>query len=133
MGLMSAAGESSQVWPEGHCPGLQRAMELIGGRWTGSIMLALLAGARRFSDIRAWVPGLSDRLLCDRLHRLEAEGLVCRTGVAGDGAGYVPTEPARALVPVLRELAEWAARWNIAAAREPAEPCPMETSDPAAR
>lgn len=132
-GLMSAAGEPPQGWPEGHCPRLQRTMELIGGRWTGSIVLALVAGACRFSEIRAWVPGLSDRLLCDRLHRLEAEGLIRRTDAGADGAGYVPTESARALVPVLRELAEWAERWNIAAAAGPGDTPGVKTSDPASR
>jgi len=108
-------------------------MELIGARWTGSVLLALLAGARRFSEIRAWVPGLSDRLLCDRLQRLEAEGLIRPTGAGGGGGGYVPTEPARALEPVLRELAEWAERCDIAAPAEPGDPPPVERADPGFR
>lgn len=89
-------------------------MELIGARWTGSIMLAVLGGAERFSDIRAWVPGLSDRLLCERLRRLEGAGLVRRTGAARDGAGYAATEQALALTPILRQLAAWAEQWDVA-------------------
>ncbi|MCF6745907.1 helix-turn-helix transcriptional regulator [Blastococcus sp. KM273128] len=104
----------SAGWPSGHCPRLQAVIELIGARWTGSIMLAVLGGAERFTDIRAWVPGLSDRLLCERLRRLEGAGLVRRTGAGREGAGYAATEPALALIPVLRQLAAWADRWDIA-------------------
>ena len=52
------------------CPAYRRAMELIGRRWTGSILRALLSGATRFSDVTAAVPGLSDRLLSERFKEL---------------------------------------------------------------
>ncbi|WP_284536544.1 winged helix-turn-helix transcriptional regulator [Nocardioides sp. T2.26MG-1] len=55
-------------------------------------MLAVLSGARRFSDIRVAVPGVSDRLLCDRLRRLEAEGFLERHAATDPGlVGYAPT------------------------------------------
>lgn len=49
------------------CEVFHRAVELIGRRWTGAIIQALLAGARRFSEIRAAIAGISDRLLAERL------------------------------------------------------------------
>ncbi|MDQ3780055.1 MAG: winged helix-turn-helix transcriptional regulator, partial [Chloroflexota bacterium] len=49
------------------CPAYHRAVEVIGRRWTGAILRVLLSGEIRFSDITAAVPGLSDRLLSDRL------------------------------------------------------------------
>jgi len=110
---MCAAGGPPTAWPSGHCPRFQAAIELIGARWTGSILLAVLAGSRRFSDIRASVPGLSDRLLCERLRRLESAGLVIRCELERAGPAYAPTEPARALVPALRDLAAWAERWQV--------------------
>lgn len=99
---------------DGYCPRLQGAVELIGSRWTGSILVVLLAGARRFSDIRDAVPGLSDRLLCERLRRLEAEGLVTREaeGSAARAVAYAPTSKAEELMPALEALAVWARRWH---------------------
>jgi DNA-binding HxlR family transcriptional regulator len=55
-----------------------RAIELIGRRWTGAILRSMLAGNVRFSEIRRTVPGLSDRLLSERLKELAAEGPVER-------------------------------------------------------
>ena len=57
----------------GFCPLYHRAIEIIGRRWTGAIIRALLAGDTRFTQIRSTIPGLSDRLLSERLKELEAE------------------------------------------------------------
>ena len=61
------------------CPAYHEAIELIGRRWTGAILRVLLSGARRFSDITTTIPGLSDRLLSERLKELEGAGIVTRT------------------------------------------------------
>lgn len=117
---MSEQSRVSGQWPPGHCLGLQQALELVGGRWTGSILLAVLSGARRFSDIRVAVPGVSDRLLCDRLRRLEDEGLLERHAARDPSlVGYVPTEAGRALVPALRALSDWTTRWRGGTGHEP--------------
>jgi len=65
------------------CPRFHLAVEIIGRRWTGAIVRAMLSGRTRFSDIREVIPGLSDRLLSRRLRELEAEGLVRRSVHAG--------------------------------------------------
>ncbi len=117
---MTEQNRTAGQWPPGHCPRLQHALELIGGRWTGSILLAVLAGARRFSDIRMAVPGVSDRMLCDRLRRLEAEGLLERHAEKDPSlVGYAPTEAGQALVPMLRALADWTTRWSSGSEHEP--------------
>ena len=48
---------------QGYCPVFHRAVELIGRRWNGPIIRALLDGADRFGEIRSRIPGLTDRLL----------------------------------------------------------------------
>src|SRR5213080_4192199 len=60
------------------CRLYHRAVELVGKRWTGAILLVLLDGPLHFSGIRELVPDLSDRLLSERLKELEAEGIVER-------------------------------------------------------
>ncbi len=47
---------------ESYCPVFHRAVELIGRRWNGPIIRALLDGAERFGEIRSRIPGLTDRL-----------------------------------------------------------------------
>jgi DNA-binding HxlR family transcriptional regulator len=95
------------------CPAYRRAMELIGRRWTGSILRALLSGATRFSDVTAAVPGLSDRLLSERFKELEAEGIITRvvTPAIPVRIDYRLTEKGRALHDVILAVSTWAETW----------------------
>ena len=92
------------------CSLYHHAIELVGKRWTGAILLVLLDGPLHFSGIRQLVPELSDRLLSERLKELEAEGVVERKVL--DGAPvrveYSLTAKGRALEPALRALKDWA-------------------------
>ncbi|MDR7542958.1 MAG: helix-turn-helix domain-containing protein [Armatimonadota bacterium] len=95
------------------CPLYHRAIELVGKRWTGALIRALLDGPRRFSDLLGVVPGLHDRLLSERLKELEAEGIVARrvypeTPVRVE---YELTEKGRDLKRVVDEVQRWANRW----------------------
>src|ERR1019366_8094933 len=56
----------------------QRAIELIGKRWTGAVVKALIPAPARFNQLLAGIPGISDRVLTERLRELETEGLVER-------------------------------------------------------
>jgi DNA-binding HxlR family transcriptional regulator len=99
----------------GCCPRLHAAVELIGKRWTGAILVVLLQHERpmRFSEIAQAVPMLSDRLLSQRMKELEARGIVERRVFAGSPARveYELTDMGRELAPPLRELKAWAHRW----------------------
>jgi DNA-binding HxlR family transcriptional regulator len=102
------------------CPRYQRAIDIIGKRWTGLILRVLLAGPRRFSQIEAGVGGLSARMLSERLKELEGCGIVERhvypqTPVRIE---YVLTEKGRGLQRALDELQRWADRWECAESPE---------------
>jgi DNA-binding HxlR family transcriptional regulator len=92
------------------CALYHHAVELIGRRWTGAILLVLVeAGPLRFSEIRVLVPDVSDRLLSERLKELEAEEIVLRqvydeTPVRVE---YELTDKGRALQPALKALKQW--------------------------
>ena len=96
------------------CPAFHRAVELIGRRWTGAILRVLLDGAERFSDIAAAVPGLTDRMLSERLKELEAEGVVTRTVSPETPVRieYRLTPKGRALGCVLDAIGAWAHAWS---------------------
>jgi DNA-binding HxlR family transcriptional regulator len=111
---MTQDATSSPVtdFPHGdYCPNFQRTMELIGRRWTASILRALFAGKERFTDIAHTVPGLSHRLLTERLEELRTAELVSIEPGTKHGT-YHLTEKGRALGPVFRELEEWNAHWS---------------------
>ncbi len=109
---MTATGDSHSTIT-GFCPLYHRAIEIIGRRWTGAIVRALLAGDSRFTQIRTTVPGLSDRLLSERLKELEAEDIVERRVVPSTPVrvDYRLTAKGRELVPVFEALGAWAERW----------------------
>ena len=96
------------------CPDFHEAIELIGRRWTGAILCSLIEGPRRFGELGKVVPGLSDRLLSQRLRELEEEGLVQRDVEAGTPVRvtYSLTEMGEALGPAIKELKSWAKHWK---------------------
>jgi len=106
-----ASHESDKVSP--YCPKFSRAVEIIGRRWTGAVVRALMSGRTRFNEIGAAVPGLSDRLLSERLKELEDEGIVTRTVTACRPVriDYALTEMGLALMPVVQSVSDWAELW----------------------
>ena len=95
------------------CPYYHQAVELIGKRWTGAIVDALLPGDRRFSELSQAIPQISDRLLSIRLRELESEGIVARAVAPAlpVAVRYGLTEKGRELEPAVRALYEWAGKW----------------------
>jgi DNA-binding HxlR family transcriptional regulator len=95
------------------CDRFHAAIELIGRRWTGAIISSLLKGATRFCEIRAAIPGISDRLLTERLKELEDHGIVERavSATRPPQVSYRLTEKGAALQVPLDAVGEWAATW----------------------
>jgi DNA-binding HxlR family transcriptional regulator len=114
------------------CPIFHKSVELIGRRWTGAIIRAMQSGRTRFSDIAHAVPGLSDRLLSERLKELEAEHIVTRTVFPETPVRieYELTEKGRDLDVVMLAISDWSARWvELDAGEECAAPECVEESE----
>lgn len=92
------------------CRAMVQHLEFIGRRWVGAILLAGVRGARRFSEYRALVEGISDRLLSVRLKELEAEDLIARAVIPTTPVTiqYEPTARGRALIAAAQPLTMWA-------------------------
>ena len=57
---------------------MTRVFQLLGKRWTGLIVVVLLQRPAHFAELRRAIPGISERMLSDRLTELAAAGLVLR-------------------------------------------------------
>ena len=94
------------------CP-IAVACETFAERWTPLILRELLAGSRRFNDIRQGLPLISRTLLAQRLRELQDAGVIeSRPLARGRGREYVPTRAAQEFSAVLERLGEWGQRWG---------------------
>lgn len=96
------------------CPRFHRAAELVGKRWSAAAIRALLPGPLRFNALQASIPGVSARMLSERLAELEDEGVVQRevSARAPVRVTYALTPKGRALARVVDALTDWAHHWT---------------------
>jgi DNA-binding HxlR family transcriptional regulator len=92
-----------------HCCGVARFLTLLDGPWATLIVRELLAGPRRFTELREALPGISAHTLTHRLRRFEAYGLVTRTAFAETPPRvvYELTTLGAALRSVLESMRQW--------------------------
>jgi len=92
--------------------GLAHALELIGERWAFLVLRELMYGPRRFSELKADLPGISANVLTQRLAELESRGLVRRVRLPPPASVqvYEATEWGQEAAPVMGHLGKWAAR-----------------------
>lgn len=109
----SANGSAADPAAVQVCPRFHAAIELIGKRWSGAIIWSLSAGPLRFADLKRAVPGLSDRLLSQRLRELEEAGVLSRTveDTLPVRVTYELTDKGESLEPAIISIGEWAERW----------------------
>jgi DNA-binding HxlR family transcriptional regulator len=94
------------------CP-IAVACETFAERWTPLILREVLAGGRRFNDIRQGIPLISRTLLAQRLRELEDAGIIESQPLArGRGREYRPTRAAEEFSEVLERLGAWGQRWG---------------------
>jgi DNA-binding HxlR family transcriptional regulator len=93
------------------CP-LAKTAEIVAERWTPLILRQLFAGRCHFSQFTEDLPGISPRLLAERLKTLEAHGVVERVALGGypPRVEYRLTESGRALRLLALAMSEWGAR-----------------------
>lgn len=92
--------------------GTAHGLELIGERWALLVLRELMLGARRFSGLRADLPGISANVLSQRLTELETKGLVRKVQLPPPASVqvYEATEWGLEAEPLIQTLGRWAAR-----------------------
>lgn len=113
------------------CPRYERAMQVLGKKWTGLIIHVLLSGKKRFCELKASMPEVSDRVLSERLKELEDEGIVARRvhDTRPVLIEYELTPKGRDLEPVVAAIQRWANRWYGAGAGRPPAAGAMAVGD----
>jgi len=88
------------------------ALDLVGERWALLVVRELLLGPKRFTDLRAGLPGASPNVLAQRLRELERAGVVRRRKLPPPAASrvYELTDWGMELEPVITQLGRWGAR-----------------------
>jgi DNA-binding HxlR family transcriptional regulator len=92
--------------------GVARALDAVGERWALLVVRDLLLGPKRFTDLAAGLPGMSQNVLAQRLRDLEEQGVVARR-VLGPPSGarvYELTDAGYELEDVVLALARWGSR-----------------------
>jgi len=91
---------------------MAHALDLVGQRWAMHVVRELLLGPKRYSDLKADLPGISTNMLSDRLSELEESGLVRRRQLPRPAAArvYELTEYGADLEPIITTLGRWGAR-----------------------
>jgi DNA-binding HxlR family transcriptional regulator len=90
-------------------------MWLLGGAWTPTLLWNLSAGARRFGELRADIPGISAKVLSGRLKDLEQKGVIVRTLMASSppSAEYSLSALGQELLPAINEIARIGERLKL--------------------
>ena len=121
--------KSHGKWYQDAC-GTAFAMELVGERWSMLIIRELMLGGRRFSDLRASLPGISAKVLTERLAGLEQAGVLTRRKLPPPSASqvYELTEWGYLAEPAIQELGRWAAHSHQHDATLPLSPVSLMLS-----
>jgi DNA-binding HxlR family transcriptional regulator len=96
---------------DAYCP-VAHALGLVGERWSLLVVLELMHGPKRYTDLTDSLPGIGTNILASRLRDLEAHGIVVKRTLPPPAASrvYELTAYGQALRPAIRELALWGAR-----------------------
>ena len=95
--------------PLTNCP-VRDVIDIISGRWSSLLMLALAEHPHRFGELRRLVPDISQRMLTQTLHELQRDGYVNREvfPTKPPGVEYSLTDLGRSMFEALNVLIQWA-------------------------
>ncbi|MXO72671.1 winged helix-turn-helix transcriptional regulator [Alteraurantiacibacter buctensis] len=117
-------------WYDDAC-GTAFALEVVGERWALLVLRELMFGPLRFSDLKAALPGISAKVLTERLAGLEQAGVVARAVLPPPARGtqvYELTPWGLMAEPMIQEMGRWAARSPIHDPRLPLSPVSLMLS-----
>jgi len=93
---------------------IEKALNVLQGKWTFLIIRDLFDGTRRFGELRKSLHGISPKTLSERLRELEEKGVVKRTAYATipPTVEYSLTDKGKSLKPIIKDMKLWGAKWG---------------------
>ena len=93
---------------------IEKALDILGGKWTFLIIRDLFCGTKRFGELRKSLSGVSPKTLSERLKELEEKGIIIRTAypTVPPTVEYCLTDKGRSLKPIIKEMKLWGAKWG---------------------
>lgn len=90
------------------CP-VETTLKMIGKKWKIIILRDLLAGTKRFGELKKSVNGISQKVLTSNLRQMEEDGLVVRKvyNEVPPRVDYTLTDVGYSLASVLDSMADW--------------------------
>jgi len=94
---------------DANCP-LRQMFDLVGGRWTATVLFVIGDGVKRYSDLQRQIPDVTKKMLTQTLRTLEGDALVERTvyPVVPPRTEYRLTPLGLRFLEPVAALAEWA-------------------------
>lgn len=95
------------------CSKVEECYHILGKKWIGLVIHTLMDKPKRFSEIHAFIPDLSKRVLNERMKELEEQGIVIRNVIAERPVRteYSLTKKGTELGRSLKALEDWADKW----------------------
>ena len=92
----------------GECP-VDAMMRVMDGRWKGTILWRLQEGAKRTSELKRSIPGITERMLIRHLHEMVEDGILLRHDkkTVPPHVCYSISPYGMTLAPVLEKICEW--------------------------
>jgi DNA-binding HxlR family transcriptional regulator len=92
-----------------NCP-TRTVLDRIGDKWSTLVVLVLLDGPQRFSQLRTRIGGVAPKVLTETLRRLERDGILTRTAFPEipPRVEYELTPLGRSLEQPIRAITTWA-------------------------
>ena len=90
------------------CP-VTATVSVIGGKWKPIILWVLFQEKRRFSELKRFIPKITQKMLTQQLRELEHDGIVHREvyPVVPPQVEYSLTEKGQTLAPILKAMEKW--------------------------
>ena len=97
------------------CP-VRDVLDSVGGKWTSLMILGLADGPRRFSELRRFIPDISQRMLTQTLRDLQRDGYLTRTvyPTQPPSVEYRLTPLGQSFLALLRTLVQWSSENHTA-------------------
>ncbi|PST17366.1 transcriptional regulator [Mesorhizobium plurifarium] len=114
MDAVAEVGEATEV-PQrrrpAECP-VEDWLSFLGHRWNALVLWHLKGGAKRHSELAVLLPGVSAKVLSERLDTLVARGLVLRSVIATfpRGVRYGLSPRGFEIVSILDQIEMWSRR-----------------------